>query len=234
MLKSVLIKLSGEALGGTGGRGIDRAETTRFACEIAAAVRAGTRVGIVVGGGNFLRGAEADEGADRITADYMGMLATVMNGLALREALANEGISSEVLGGLAVDKLCRLSSVSLIEECLHAGRVAIFTGGTGNPFFSTDSAAALRAAEMKAGILLKATKVDGVYDKDPKMHPDATRFDSISFDEAIDRRLKVMDLTAFNICRDRAIPIRVFNFTEPGVLEAILRDEPIGTLVGGE
>ncbi|ROR32216.1 UMP kinase [Inmirania thermothiophila] len=235
--RRVLLKLSGEALAGGGGVGIDPAELSRLAGEIAAVARLGAQVGVVVGGGNLLRGAGleaaglAAAGVDRVTGDHMGMLATVMNALAMRAALRRHGVEGRVLSALQVEHLTEPASPDRALRHLAKGRVVFFAAGTGNPFFTTDSAAALRAIEISAGLLLKATKVDGVYSDDPVRNPQARRYERLGFDEALERRLGVMDLTAMELCRQHGMPVRVFDVTVPGNLERVMRGEPLGTLV---
>ena len=208
----ILLKLSGEALMGEADYGIDPNVIGRLANEIIEVQRAGTEVGVVIGGGNIFRGAGlAAVGMDRVTGDHMGMLATVMNALAMQDAL-------EKCGGFA-----RVMS--------EKGRIVLFAAGIGNPFFTTDSAAALRAVELGADLLLKATKVDGVYTADPATHSDATRYDVLSYDEVIERKLAVMDTTAIALCRDHKMPLRIYDMTVSGNLMRIMHGEPIGTLV---
>ena len=234
--RRVLIKLSGEALCKPNGWGIDGESLQLIAREIAAAARIGTEVAVVVGGGNMIRGAELSrEGhINQAVADQMGMLGTVINGLALKEALEalDEPQPARVLSAIDVSSVAELFIRGRALRHLEKGRVVIFVGGTGNPFCTTDSAASLRAAEINADALLKATKVDGVYDKDPVKHDDAVKFDTLSYDEAINRGLQVMDLTAFDMCRTHQVPIVVFNMHEPGQIAAVVRGEPRGTVVG--
>ncbi len=232
----VLVKLSGEALGGKAKIGIDDAEIARFASEIRDAVRAGVQIGVVVGGGNFVRGARRErEGSDRVGADFMGMLATLINGLALKDGLRRAGLSCEVMSALAVDR--RVAEGFTREralELLGSGVVLIFVGGTGNPFFSTDSAAALRAAEIDASLLAKATQVDGVYDRDPALQPKAQRFESLSYGDVLTKDLAVMDAAAVALCRENGIPIRVFDYHVQKNLARLLAGEPVGTLIATE
>jgi uridylate kinase len=228
----VLLKLSGEALLGTADYGIDPAVLKRIAGEIAEAHAAGVQLGVVIGGGNIFRGAGlAAAGMDRVTGDHMGMLATVMNALALQDALEKMGARVRVMSAIRINDVCedyiRRRAIRHIEK----GRIAIFAAGLGNPFFTTDSAAALRAVEVGAQILLKATKVDGVYDADPARHSSARRFDTLSHDEVIERKLAVMDTAAFALCRDHDLPIRIYDLGHPGNLMRIVRGEPVGTLV---
>ena len=209
--KRVLLKLSGEALMGDDAYGINRETIDRITAEVKEILNLGVEVGIVIGGGNIFRGvAPAAAGMDRATADYMGMLATVMNALALQDAMRRQGLKSRVLSALNIEQVAEPYLRGKAMRYLEEGRVVIFAAGTGNPFFTTDTAAALRGMEMNVDIVLKATKVDGVYTDDPKTHPDAMRYQRISFDEAIVKKLKVMDATALTLCRDQKLPISVF------------------------
>ncbi len=234
--RRVLIKLSGEAFCKPGGFGIDGDELQLIAREIALAAKAGSEVAIVVGGGNIIRGATlAKQGQiDQAVADQMGMLGTVINGLALKEALEQLGQPARVLSAINVSSVAELFIRGRALRHLEKGRVVIFVGGTGNPFCTTDSAASLRAAEVNADALLKATKVDGVYDKDPVEHDDAQRFDTLTFDEAIRRGLQVMDLTAFDMCRTHNIPIIVFNMKQPGQIADVVKGGGVATVVSAE
>lgn len=234
--RRVLIKLSGEAFCKPGGFGIDGDELQLIAREIARAAEAGSQVAIVVGGGNIIRGATlAKQGQiDQAVADQMGMLGTVINGLAMKEALEQLGQPARVLSAINVSSVAELFIRGRALRHLEKGRVVIFVGGTGNPFCTTDSAASLRAAEINADALLKATKVDGVYDKDPVKHDDAQRFDALTFDEAIRRGLQVMDLTAFDMCRTHNIPIIVFNMKQPGQIADVVRGGGVATVVSAE
>ncbi len=231
--KRVLLKISGEGFCQAGNRGIDGNELEIVAREILAATQHGSQIAVVVGGGNIIRGAElATEGRiPQATADYMGMLGTVINGLALKEMLEKLGQPARVLTAInltaVAEPFIRGKAISHLEK----GRVVIFSAGTGNPFFTTDTAAALRAVEIGADALLKATKVDGVYDKDPMQHNDATRFAELSYDEAINRQLKVMDLSAFDMCKEHNIPIVVFNLKEPGHIAQVVAGKPHGTTI---
>ncbi|ABI87606.1 UMP kinase [Burkholderia ambifaria] len=230
--KRVLLKLSGEALMGDDAFGINRATIERMVADIAEVVGLGTQLAVVIGGGNIFRGvAGGAAGMDRATADYMGMLATMMNALALQDAMRHAGIVARVQSALRMDQVVepyiRPRAIRQLEE----GKVVIFAAGTGNPFFTTDTAAALRGSEVGAEVVLKATKVDGVYSADPKKDPSATRYATISFDEAISRNLQVMDATAFALCRDQKLPIRVFSINKPGALKRIVLGEDEGTLV---
>ncbi len=231
----ILLKLSGEALMGQGTHGIDPAVIQRLAEEIHAVGDRGAQIGIVVGGGNLLRGAGlAERGMNRVTGDHMGMLATVMNALALQDAIEKTGSECRVMSALAMAQVCEDYSSRAAIRHLEKGRVVVFAAGTGNPFFTTDSAASLRAIEINADIMLKATKVDGVYTADPVTNPDATRFDQISYDDALARKLGVMDTTALVLCSEHAMPVRVFNMFEPGHLGRIVDGQEIGTLVQQE
>jgi uridylate kinase len=231
----ILLKLSGEALMGQGTHGIDPAVIQRLAEEIHTVVARRAQVGIVVGGGNLLRGAGlASRGMNRVTGDHMGMLATAMNALALQDALEQAGADCRVMSALAIGQVCESYSSRAAIRHLEKGRVVVFAAGTGNPFFTTDSAASLRAIEIEADIMLKATKVDGVYTADPMTDPEATRFDRISYDDALARKLGVMDTTALVLCSEHAMPVRVFNMFEPGHLGRIVDGEDIGTLVQQE
>ena len=232
--RRILLKLSGEALMGQSDYGIDPLVIHRLAREINEASQAGAQIGVVIGGGNIFRGAGlAEAGMDRVTGDHMGMLATVMNALALQDALEKQGAFARTMSALKINEVCEDYIRRRAVRHLEKGRICIFAAGTGNPFFTTDSAAALRAVEIGAELLLKATKVDGVYDRDPQKHPDATRYERLSYDQVLQQDLKVMDTAAFALCRDYKIPLRVYNLSEPGSLMRILCGEPIGTLVSG-
>ncbi len=226
--KRVLLKISGEALCKPNGFGIDGPELDVIAKEIAAAAKVGTELAVVVGGGNIIRGATlASEGnINQATADQMGMLGTVINGLALKETLEKLGQPARVLSALNLSSVAETFIRGRAHRHLEKGRVVIFVAGTGNPFFTTDSAASLRAAEINADVLLKATKVDGVYDKDPMKHDDAKRYETLLFKDAIEQDLKVMELTAFDMCRKRGIPIIVFNMKEPGHIAEVVSGKP--------
>ena len=230
--KRVLLKLSGEALMGDDAFGINRETIERMVADIKSVVDLGVELAVVIGGGNIFRGvALGASGMDRATADYMGMMATVMNAMALQDAMRRAGVEARVQSALNIEQVVepyiRPKEIRYLEE----GRVVIFAAGTGNPFFTTDTAAALRGAEMGAQIVLKATKVDGVYSADPKKDPNATRFASITFDEALTRRLQIMDATAFALCRDQKLPIKVFDIMKPGALKRVVQGEDEGTLV---
>ena len=228
----VMLKLSGEMLVGDQAMGIQPATIGRFADEIKDIHTTGVQIALVIGGGNIFRGlAGASRGMDRAHADYMGMLATVINGLALQDALETRGVHTRVMSAITVNEICEPYIRRRAVRHLEKGRVVIFAGGTGNPYFTTDTAAALRAAEIHADVILKATKVDGVYDRDPAVHPDAKRFDAVSYMEVLQRGLKVMDSTAVSLCMDNEIPIVVFNLNDDGNIKRVLEGEEIGTRV---
>jgi uridylate kinase len=230
--RRVLVKLSGEALMGGDPYGINRAVIERIVDEIHGIVRLGVETAVVIGGGNIFRGvAPAAEGMDRATADYMGMLATVMNALALQDAMRRVNLASRVQSALNIEQVVEPYIRGKAMRYLEEGKVVIFAAGTGNPFFTTDTAAALRGMEMNVEIVLKATKVDGVYTDDPKTHPDAMRYKRLTFDEAIQRNLRVMDATALTLCRDQKLPINVFSIFKPGALKRVIAGEDEGTLV---
>lgn len=234
--KRAILKLSGEALRGANSRdNISPEIVERIALEIKEAVDSGLQLGIVVGGGNFWRGASASaRGMDRATADYVGMLATVMNALAIEGALSHIGVDCVVQSAIEMKNVAETFIRRRAERQLNEGKVVIFGAGTGNPFFSTDTTSALRASEMGADVILKATQVDGVYDSDPRQNPEAKRFEKVTFHECISKRLNVMDTTAFSLCMDNDIPIIVFDLGVEGNLSHALRGQPIGTLVHGE
>ena len=230
--RRILLKLSGEALMGSGEYGIDPAVIARIAVEIHDLASQGVEIGLVIGGGNIFRGAGlAQAGMDRVTGDHMGMLATVINALAMQDALEKLGTPCRVMSALKVNQVCEDYIRRRAVRHLEKGRVVVFAAGTGNPFFTTDSAASLRAIEIGAQILLKATKVDGVYTDDPLKNPDAKRYDRLGYDEAINRKLGVMDATALVLCRDHDMPLRVFNLHRPGDLARVVAGENVGTLV---
>jgi uridylate kinase len=230
--RRVLLKLSGEALMGEDAFGINRDTLERMVAEIGEVVGLGVEMAIVIGGGNIFRGiALGAAGMDRATADYMGMMATVMNAMALQDAMRRAGIEARVQSALNIEQVVEPYIRPKAMRYLEEGKVVIFAAGTGNPFFTTDTAAALRGSEMGVEIVLKATKVDGIYSADPKKNPKATRFASISFDDALARRLQVMDSTAFALCRDQKLPIKVFDMTKPGALRRVAMGEDEGTLV---
>ena len=230
--KRILLKLSGEALMGEDSYGINRETIDRIVSEVAEVVRLGVQVGVVIGGGNIFRGvAPAAAGMDRATADYMGMLATVMNALALQDAMRRVGLVSRVQSALTIEQVAEPYIRGKAMRYLEEGKVVIFGAGTGNPFFTTDTAAALRGMEMNVDIVLKATKVDGVYTDDPMIHPDAMRYQRLSFDEAIIKNLKVMDATALTLCRDQKMPLCVFSIFKQGALKRVVLGEDEGTQV---
>ncbi len=232
--RRILLKLSGEALMGDEDYGIDPKVIGRLAREVIEAQQAGAEVALVMGGGNIFRGAGlAAGGMDRVTGDQMGMLATVINALAMQDALEKLGAKARVMSALKINDVCEDYIRRRAIRHLEKGRLVIFAAGTGNPFFTTDSGAALRAIEIGADLLLKATKVDGVYDADPKKFPNAKRFDKLTYDEVLSRDLQVMDTAAFALCRDSDVPLRIFDMSEPGQLLRILCGEHIGTLVQG-
>ena len=232
VFKRILLKLSGEALMGDDSYGINRETIDRMVSEVAEVVRLGVQVGVVIGGGNIFRGvAPAAAGMDRATADYMGMLATVMNALALQDAMRRVGLVSRVQSALNIEQVAEPYIRGKAMRYLEEGKVVIFGAGTGNPFFTTDTAAALRGMEMNVDIVLKATKVDGVYTDDPMTHPDAMRYQRISFDEAIVKNLKVMDATALTLCRDQKMPLCVFSIFKQGALKRVVLGEDEGTQV---
>lgn len=230
--KRVLLKLSGEALMGDDAYGINRSTISRIVNEVKEIVDLGVQVAVVIGGGNIFRGvAPAAEGMDRATADYMGMLATVMNAMALQDAMRNIGLNARVLSALNIEQVAEPYIRGKAIRYLEEGRVVIFGAGTGNPFFTTDTAAALRGMEMNAEIVIKATKVDGIYTYDPKTHPDAMRYKTITFDEAIIKNLKVMDATALTLCRDQKLPIVVFSIFKQGALKKVIMGGDEGSMV---
>jgi uridylate kinase len=221
--KRVLLKLSGEALMGEDAYGINRATIERMVADVSEVAKLGVEVAIVIGGGA--------QGMDRATADYMGMLATVMNSLALADAMRQVGMTARVMSAIAIEQVVEPYVRPKALQYLEEGKIVVFAAGTGNPFFTTDTAAALRGAEIGAEVVLKATKVDGIYSSDPKKDASATRYSTISFDEAISKRLQVMDATAFALCRDQKLPIRVFSIIKPGALKSVVLGDDEGTLV---
>ena len=230
----ILLKLSGEALMGEYDYGIDPKVLARIATEIAHVNHLGVQVAIVIGGGNIFRGAGlAQGGMDRVTADHMGMLATVMNSLALQDALEGMNVYCRVMSAVKINQVCEDYIRRRAIRHLEKGRVVVFAAGTGNPYFTTDSAASLRASEINADIMLKATKVDGVYDDDPHKNPNAKMYETINYDDAINKKLAVMDATALVLCRDNDIPLRVFNLFNEGDLTRIIQGEIVGTVVTG-
>jgi uridylate kinase len=230
--RRILLKLSGEALGGEGALGICPEAIHEMARQVREVREMGVEVVVVVGGGNIFRGLQGSEkGIDRVTGDYMGMLGTVINALALQDALEKEGVETRVQSAITMEEVAEPFIRRRAVRHLEKGRVVIFGGGTGNPYFSTDTTAALRANEMDADVILKATKVDGVYDSDPKKNPKAKRYARVTYLDALQQQLKVMDSTAFSLCMDNEMPIIVFNFFEPGNLARVVRGEEVGTLV---
>ena len=232
MYKRVLLKLSGESLGGHEGKGLDTESLTAYAQEIAAAAKAGLQVAIVNGGGNIFRGLQGvGKGFDRVDGDKMGMLATVINSLALSMFIREQGVEAVVFTATPMEPVANYYMRDKAVEILERGGVALIAGGTGNPFFTTDSGAALRALELKADALLKGTRVDGVYTADPEKDPTAVKYDELTFDEAIAKSLKVMDQTAYSLCREGNMPIIVFDMNSRGNLTKLLKGEKVGTLV---
>ncbi len=228
----ILLKLSGEALQGKEGFGIDPAVLDRMAQEIKELVELGVQVGLVIGGGNIFRGAGlAAAGMNRVVGDHMGMLATVMNGLAMRDALHRAYVNAKVMSAIPLNGVCDNYNWSEAIRELRNGRVVIFSAGTGNPFFTTDSAACLRGIEIEANIVIKATKVDGVYTDDPEKNPESTLYKHLTYDNVLEKELKVMDLAAFTLARDHEMPIRVFNMNKPGALRRVVMGEEEGTLI---
>ncbi len=231
--KRILLKLSGEALLGEQGHGIDGDILTQYASEIKAVQEEGVEVSIVIGGGNIFRGVKgATEGMDRVQGDYMGMLATMINSMALQDALERQDVKTRLLSAIRMEAIAEPFIRRRAVRHLEKGRVVIFGAGTGNPYFTTDTAGALRAIEVEADVILKGTRVDGIFDADPEKNPDAQKFDVITGDEVLKRRLSVMDLTAFTLCRENSTPIIVFNMNKPGNFKKIVCDgEDVGTTV---
>lgn len=228
----ILLKLSGEALMGNQQYGFDQSRLSDWATEIKSVVTARVQVAIVIGGGNIFRGAKCpDDGIDRVQGDYMGMLATIINGMALQSALEKIGIKSKILSGIPIDPLCETMSKRKAIDYLNGGYVIILSGGTGNPYFTTDTAAALRAVEIEADALLKGTRVDGIYTADPEQDKKAVKYDTLTFIEAYEKKLKIMDLTAFTFCRENNLPVVVFNMNVPGNLIKLIKGGKIGTVV---
>lgn len=229
----ILLKLSGEALMGDGEYGISPAVIKRIASEVKAVHKGGTQVAVVVGGGNIFRGvAGAARGMDRTSADYMGMLATVINSLAIQDGFEKAGLDTRVMSGIEMPKVAEPFIRRRAIRHMEKGRVVVFGAGTGNPYFTTDSAAALRSIEINCDALLKATKVDGVYDSDPNENPDATRYETLTYDDVLTRNLRVMDATAISLCRENKMPIVVFNLNEPGNIPRVASGEQVGTRIG--
>lgn len=229
--KRVLLKLSGESLMGPDGYGISSEVSRNIASEISEVLKSGVELAMVIGGGNIYRGATAESGIDRATGDYMGMLATIMNAMALQDALEKSGVQTRVLSAIEMHQLVEPYIRRRAIRHLEKGRVVIFAAGTGNPFFTTDTAAALRAMEIHAEVILKATKVDGIYDSDPKKNPKAKRYESLSFLEVLNQGLKVMDSTSISLCMDHSLPIIVFDLFQHGNIKKAVLGEKIGTLV---
>lgn len=231
--KRILLKLSGEALMGDKQFGIDHERLAQYAEEVKAVAESGTEVAIVIGGGNIFRGiqAESEGGMDRVQGDYMGMLATVINSMALQSALEKLEVQTRLLSAIKMEQICEPFIRRRAVRHLEKGRVVIFGAGTGNPYFTTDTAASLRAIEIEADVILKGTRVDGIYDKDPEKNKDAKRFESISFDEVYKKGLQVMDMTAFTLCNENKLPIIVFDMNTKGNLKKVLEEEKVGTLV---
>jgi uridylate kinase len=228
----VLLKVSGEALAGDKGYGFDFAMVRRLAGEIRDVAQMGTELGLVIGGGNFVRGSVLSaEGMDRVSADYMGMLGTVINGLALQNVLESVGVDTRVMTAMRMEELAEPYIRRRALRHLEKGRVVIFAGGTGNPYFSTDTAAALRGIQMKANVVIKATSVDGVYTADPKRDPKATKYERISYRDVMLEELRVMDQTAITLCKENNIPVVVLNINEPGAVARVIKGELVGTLV---
>lgn len=230
--KRVLLKLSGESLMGSQNFGIDPSMLEQYAADIKQAVEQGVEIAIVIGGGNIYRGLSgAAKGMDRVQGDYMGMLATLINSMALQAELERQGMRTELLSGLAIEPICKEMSRRRAIEAMREGKVVVIGGGSGNPFFTTDTASALRAVEIQADAILKGTRVDGVYTADPEKDPSATKFTTLSFHEALSRKLKIMDLTAFALCEENSLPIYVFDMNQRGNLLKVVSGDPIGTEV---
>ena len=228
----ILLKLSGESLMGKQTYGIAPEMLEQYAKDIKTVVEQGVEVAIVIGGGNIFRGLSgASKGMDRVQGDYMGMLATLINSMALQAELEKQGMKTELLGGLAIEPICKEMSRRRAIEAMQEGRVVIIGGGTGNPFFTTDTASTLRAIEIKADVILKGTRVDGVYTADPEKDPTATKYETLTFADALGKKLKIMDLTAFALCEENNLPIYVFDMNQPGNLLKVVKGEAIGTLV---
>ena len=229
----VLLKLSGEVLAGEEGFGIDPAKATRLAVEVKSIHDLGIDIGLVIGAGNIFRGMQAAaKGMQRVTGDYLGMLATIMNAICVQDALENLGTVTRTLSAITVAQIAEPYIRRRAIRHLEKGRIVVVAGGTGNPYFTTDTAAALRATELGAEVLIKGTKVDGVYDKDPVVHSDAIKYDRVSYTEAIQKELRIMDMTAISLCKENSLPIKVFNINRNGDLKKLILGEPIGTLVG--
>ncbi|MED9962311.1 MAG: UMP kinase [Bacteroidales bacterium] len=230
--KRILLKLSGESLMGEQEYGISPEMLSQYATEIKQAKELGTEIAVVIGGGNIFRGLQgAAKGMDRVQGDYMGMLATVINSMALQSELEQQGVATELLSGLAIEPICKETSRRRMISSLKEGKVVIIAGGTGNPYFTTDTASTLRAIEMQANVILKGTRVDGVYTADPEKDPSATKYSSLTYDEALSKKLKIMDLTAFALCQENKMPIYVFDMNTKGNLQRVVKGEHIGTIV---
>lgn len=230
--KRILLKLSGEALQGSGDYGINAMEVKQFSKQINQIKNQGFEIGIVLGGGNIFRGLQGmQSGVGRVKGDQMGMLATVINSIALQSGIENDGGNAKVFTSVRMEPFADYYVKERADEALQSGEVAIIAGGTGNPYFTTDSAAALRALEIEADVLLKGTRVDGIYSDDPEKNTDAKRYEKITYNEALEKRLNVMDMTAFALCRDNNLPVIVFDVTKPGNLQELLSGKDIGTLV---
>lgn len=230
--RRILLKLSGESLMGDQDYGISPDMLAQYASEIKQAKEEGAEIGVVIGGGNIFRGLQgAAKGMDRVQGDYMGMLATVINSMALQAELEKQGVKTELLGGLAIEPICKESSRTRMKQALEEGKVVIIGGGTGNPYFTTDTASSLRAIEMQADVILKGTRVDGIYTADPEKDPNATKYSSLTYEEALNKQLKIMDLTAFALCRENNMPIYVFDMNKKGNLIKVIKGEHIGTIV---
>ncbi len=230
--RNIVLKLSGEVLRGKGSDPIDAAVLKRMCMQVKEIHELGVKVCVVIGGGNIFRGLQGEKrGVDRTTGDYMGMLATVINGLAIMDCLEKMGVTTRVQSAIPMNQVAEPFILRRAQRHLEKGRVVIFVAGTGNPYFSTDTTAALRASELNADVILKATKVDGIYDKDPKVHPDAVKYEEITFIDALRQRLNVMDSTAFSLCLDNNVPILVFDLNDPHAIRRAVTGDKIGTLV---
>lgn len=230
--KRILLKLSGESLMGEQEYGISPEMLSQYATEIKQAKELGAEIAVVIGGGNIFRGLQgAAKGMDRVQGDYMGMLATVINSMALQAELEQQGLKTELLSGLAIEPICKETSRRRMISSLKEGKVVIIAGGTGNPYFTTDTASTLRAIEMQADVILKGTRVDGVYTADPEKDPSATKYSTLTYDEALSKKLKIMDLTAFALCQENKMPIYVFDMNTKGNLQKVVKGEHIGTIV---
>lgn len=230
--KRILLKLSGESLMGEQEYGISPEMLSQYATEIKQAKELGAEIAVVIGGGNIFRGLQgAAKGMDRVQGDYMGMLATVINSMALQSELEQQGVATELLSGLAIEPICKETSRRRMISSLKEGKVVIIAGGTGNPYFTTDTASTLRAIEMQADAILKGTRVDGVYTSDPEKDPTATKYSTLTYDEALSKKLKIMDLTAFALCQENKMPIYVFDMNTQGNLQKVVKGEHIGTIV---